>query len=488
MKIVLLILVFVYVIVFFWLIWKSASNWRWYHMVLTSLAFLLTLPLLPFTAGVLKSRASWSEQAEKLALQLERGEAEKRAWMNGVPGDAQKDPGVLELQTKLRTLNAEVGRVFRDLEVSNRQGNSIVLGRAAPQQAPGLDGMPVEPAGDAAEQPANTNPLANEGSIVYGFAEGTVDAGGLVVPVFYLGEYKVTQSTPDTVTITPAAPLEPAQASAANQQPRWALYEMLPIDSHQAFMAEGSIEDDDQIFGRAAEELIRKLLGNNVPQETIDDYLRDGTRARQDDSLPSLWVKIRFTKKVEVTVDSQDQRSAADGGFFDALGQAVDSRLQRTDGDSVTFEQGELLIVKKEWATEKIQQGEAELIDEYFVRPLNSYRFVMRSLRERINNLVVQAANLRRQQDVINVALDLTNDMITKGQQRQLNLEKDERQIGKEMAAIKSYSDELQNELSQALRTQARLRKENLEAERRLEEFQQQIKGGIESLEAGIGS
>ena len=488
MKIVLLILVFVYVIVFFWLIWKSASNWRWYHMVLASLAFLLTLPLLPFTAGVLKSRAAWSEQAENLASQVERGEAEKRAWINGVPGDAQKDPGVLELQTKLRTLNSEVGRVFRDLEVRDRPGNTVVLGRAAPEQEPGLDGMPDEPVADDPDQPANTRPLANEGTIVYGFAEGTVDQGGPVVPVFYLGEYKVTQSTPDTVTITPSAPLESGQASAANQQTRWALYEMLPIDSHEAFMAEGSIEDDEQIFGRADEEMIRKLLGNNVPQETIDDYLRDGTRARPDDPLSTLWVKIQFTKKVEVTVDSQDQRSAADGGFFDALGQAVDSRLQRTDGDSITFEAEEQLIVKKEWATEKIQQGEAKLIDEYFVRPLNSYRFVMRRLRERINDLAAQAANLRRQEEVINVALDLTNEMITEGQQRQLNLEKDERQIGKELTAIQSYTGQLQNELTQALRTQARLRKENLEAERRLEEFQQQIKGGIESLEAGIGS
>lgn len=488
MKIVLLILVFVYVIAFFWLIWKSASNWRWYHMVLASLAFLLVLPLLPFTAGVLKSRAAWSEQAETLAQQLERSEAEKRAWMNGVPGDAQKDPGVLELQTKLRTLNAEVGRVFRDLEVRDRQGNSVVLGRAAPQQPPGLDGLPAEPPADAQNQPANTGPLVNEGAIVYGFAEGTVDAGGPTVPVFYLGEFKVTQSTPDTVTITPSAPLEPGQANAANQQPRWALYEMLPIDSHAAFMAEGSIEDDDQIFGRADEEMVRKLLGNNVPQKTIDDYLRDGTRARPDDPLPTLWVKIRFTKKVDVTVDSQDQRSAADGGFFDALGQAVDSRLQRTEGDAVTFEVGDLLIVKKEWANEKIQQGEAELIDQYFVRPLNSYRFAMRRIRENINNLQAQAANLRRQSEVVNVALDLTNEMITQGQQRQLNLEKDERQIGKELAAIQSYTDELQSELNQALRKQAQLRKENLESERRLQEFQEQIKGGIESLETGIGS
>lgn len=488
MKIVLLILVFVYVIVFFWLIWKSASNWRWYHLVLASFAMLLTLPLLPFTAVVLKARSAWSEQAELLAQQVEKGEADMQDWMNGIPGNPQKDPGVLELQTRLRTVNAEVGRVFRDLEVRDRQGGNVVLGRAAPQAAPGLDGMPAEPDPAAAGQLANTTTLAAEGSIVYGFAEGTVTQGGAMVPVFYLGEYKVVQATPDTVTITPSAPLEPAQANAANQQSRWALYEMMPLDSHKAFMAEGSTEDDDQIFGRADEETIRQLFGNSVPQTTIDDYLRDGTRARQDDPVETLWVKIRFTKKYEVTVDSEDARSAADGGFFDALGQAVDSRLQRSEGNSVAFEAGDQLIVKKEWANDLIQQGQAELIDQYFVRPLNSYRYVMRAIREQINDLNNQAVALQRKKVVIEAALQLTNDMITKGQQRQLDLEKDETQIGKELKAIKSYTDELESELRQAMQEQAQLRRANLEAEKSLEQFQNQIKEGIEVVESGIGS
>jgi creatinine amidohydrolase/Fe(II)-dependent formamide hydrolase-like protein len=484
MKIVLLILVFVYLIVFFWLIWKSASNWRWYHMVLASFAFLLTLPLLPLTAGVLKSRSAWSQQAETLETQLAAGEQEKQSWINGVPGNPQKDPGVIELQSQLRTLNAEVGRVFRDLEVRDRTPNGVVLGRATPQAAAGLDGLPADPAADAGQ----AAPLATEGTVVYGFAEGTLEEGGPVVPVFYLGEYRVTQATPDTVTITPAAPLEPAQATAANQQPRWALYEMLPIDSHQAFIAAGSVEDDDQIFGRPDEDLIRQLLGNNVPQKTIDDYLRDGTRARPDDPISTLWVKIRFTKKVDVTVDSQDQRSASDGGFFDALGQAVDSRLQRTESDSVSFDVGDQLIVKKEWADEKIQQGEAELIDEYFVRPLNSYRLVLRSLREHINDLNRQAANLRIQEQTVRVALDLTNQMITEGQQRQLNLEKDETQIGKELVAIRSYTDQLESELQDARQQRNQLYKANLESVRKLEALQQQIKDGIEQAESGLGN
>lgn len=487
MKIVLLILVFVYLIVFFVFIWKSASSWRWYHMVLASLVFLLTLPLLPFTAGVLKSRAAWSEQAEKLAQQLERGEAEKRSWINGVPGDSQKDPGVLELQTQLRTVNAEVGRVFRDLEVRDRQGSSVVLGKLATPPQVGLDGLPLQE-DPAAAAPAANAVLAAVGTIVYGFAERELQPGQPTVPVFYLGEYTVTQSTPDSVTITPAAPLEPAQANAANQQPRWALYEMLPIDSHKTFVAEGSVEDDEQIFGRPDDALIRQLLGNSVPAKTLDDYLRDGTRAKSEDPVSTLWVKIRFTKKTEITVDSQDQRSASDGGFFDALGQAVDGRLQRPEGDVVTFEVGDQLVVKKEWADERIQLGEAELIDQYFVRPLNSYRYALRRLREHIIDLNTQAANLRRQQSVVNVAIDLTMGMITEGQQRQLNLEKDEAQIAKELSAIRNYTENLESKLIEASRQRDTLRRENIESERKLKVLQMQIQQRIESLESQIGS
>lgn len=450
-------------------------------MLLTSLVFLLSLPLAPFTAGVLKSRAAWSKLSVDLTSRLEKGEKDRDDWINGVPSNPQKNPGLLELQTDLRTINAEVGRVFRDLEVRDRGANGILLGKAVPQAEVGLDGLPVEPAPAPADgQPAvAAGPMISEDLIVYGFAEGQVTADGPLVPVAYLGQYRIAQSTADTVTLTPAAPLEPIQINRAGQAGRWVLYELLPIDSHAVFMAAESKADDDQIFGRPDEEKVRALMGNNVLPETIDAYLRDGSRATATDPPETIWVKVRFTKPIQITVDAKDQRSAADGGFYDALGQAVDSKLQRADEDAVSFDTGDTLIVKEDWAKQRIQAGEAELIDRYYVRPLNSYRLALRSLRENIINLKTQEADLLRQIEIVNEAIALTNDMITKGQQRELNLEKDEKQIAIERTAITSYTSQLENQLAETKREVARLYKANLTGERQLAAIQRSIKDSV---------
>jgi hypothetical protein len=481
MKIVLLILVFVYLIAFFWFIWKSASQWRWYHMLLTSLVFLLSLPLAPFTAGVLKSRAAWSKLTVNLTERLQKGEKDRDDWINGVPSNPQKNPGLLELQTDLRTINAEVGRVFRDLEVRDRGPNGIMLGKAVPQAEVGLDGLPIEPAPAPADGEGDVaaGPMISEGLIVYGFAEDRITADGPFVPVAYLGQYRIAQSTVDTVTLTPAAPLEPIQLNVAGKAGRWVFYELLPIDSHAVFMAAESKADDDLIFGRPDEEKVRSLMGNFVLPETIDAYLRDGSRANPTDPPETIWVKVRFTKPIIITVDAKDQRSAADGGFYDALGQAVDSKLQRANEDTVSFETGDTLIVNEEWARQRIQAGEAELIDRYYVRPLNSYRLALRSFRENIINLKTQEANLVRQIEIVNEAIALTNDMITKGQQRELNLEKDEKQIAVERAAITSYGDRLETQLADAKREVARLYKANLTGERQLAAIQKRIKQSV---------
>lgn len=485
MKIVLLLLVFVYFCVFFWLIWKSAATWRWYHLVLASLTFLLTLPMLPMTAIVLKSRSAWSEQVGLLEAKHQQIENDRQGLVNGVPGDPTRDPGVLELQTQLRRLNAEVGRVFRDLEVRDRGPAGVTLGRfvAAPAT---VDGVPVEPPAEPAAAPANASPLAAADTIVYAFAEQILQEGGPALPVFYLGEYRITQAAADTVSLSPTVPLEPFQLQAANQANRWALYEVMPTDSHQTFIAAGSIPDDELFFGRVDDEAIRAIFGNSVAPETINDYLRDGSRAIANDPPAARWVKIEFTKKYELTVDGQDQRSAGDGGFFDSLGQAVDSRLQRTEGDSVSFEAGEQLVVLEESGRLLIDEGSAKLVDTYFIRPLSSYRMALRDLRQQIDYLDRQETGLRQQQAVLQVALNLTNEMTTKGQQRKLELEKDDTQVGKELTAIRSYSENIEQQFVSTKKEMARLYQDNLSREKELQNVQSQIRQMVEAREAAV--
>lgn len=484
MKIVLLVLLFAYVVAFFWVIWKSAIGWRWYHLLLASLAFLLTIPLLPMTAGVLKSRAAWTKLQADLEEQLARSEHERERLTDGDPNDPAGGRGLLSLQAELRSLNAEVGRVYRDLEVRNRGQNGIVLGPAVTPPAGLPEGIPGE------EEPAAaaTLPPIAPGMIVYAFVEQPWQESGFTVPTYYLGEFRVIGATPQEVTVQPTGQLEPGQQQAINQAGRWSLYEMLPLDSHEAFIAEGSQSDEDAIFGRVDDELVNRLLGDRVLPQTLAAYLRDGTRALTDDPPPTRWVKIEFTKDHEITVDSQEQRSAADGGFFDSLGQAVDSRLQRPEGDAVRFAAGDQLILKQEAALALIGEGVAQLVDTYFVRPLNSYRVVLRRVRQQIDYLNNQAANLQRQKEVIERAVALTTEMQTKGQQRKLNLEKDAAQVNRELTALKEYNQQLEQQLEAAKQEMVQIYRDNLAREQELQSVQQQLTEQIEAREANVGS
>ncbi len=487
MNIVLLVLLFFYVVFFFWILWKSAQGWRWYHLVAASLTFLLIIPLLPMTAVVVKSRAAWNREVEQLETRLARAERERDSWINGVPGDAEKDPGLLDMQAKLRGLTAEVGRVFRDMQVTNRgpQGFSLQRMVAAPAVTP--DGMPVEePVADPAANAVPAGPLVATDTILYAFAEQT---DGQFLPIYYLGQYQVTNSDTTSVTVVPTVPLEPWQLQAANQAMRWALYEVMPMDGHGAFIAEGSVEDDDQIFGRVDDQLVQALMGSNVSPETLAAYLRDGSRGRDDDAPATKWEKIEFTKKYELTVDAMEQRDAKDGGFFDNLGQAVDARLQRAEGDVVTFEEGDQLVVKAEAAEALVSEGVARRIDTYFVRPLNSYKYAMRAIRLQINYLTEQTADLQRQQAVLQVAVDLTTDMQTKGQQRKIELEKDEAQVGRELAAIQSYVSKLETELASVKDEMGKLYQDNIVRESELEAIQRSLlEAANQRVNAALGS
>ena len=103
----------------------------------------------------------------------------------------------------------------------------------------------------------------------------TVDANeqNQALPNYYLGEFKVTTSQAGQVTLSPTLPLEPAQIEMIKSggATTWALYELLPLDSHTAFAAPGSKPgtDEEAIYGRMDKEALSTLL------QRIPDGRRD---------------------------------------------------------------------------------------------------------------------------------------------------------------------------------------------------------------------
>ncbi len=470
------------------LLWKGRSGWRWFHVTSQVLTLLMAIALLFPTAGVLTSRNAWNKVKEELDARLAKAEADQYLIKFGDPADPAAGEGIVVMENRLQRLSLEAGRRWPNLRMQNVAAGVVTLATPAPpapEVAPGLEGEAAPAAQPAAAPAAPAQPLVPQGLVVYCFAEGDEPGVTVKVPSFYLGEYRVTASTPTQVTLTPVGAQEAvqSQAIASGRAESWALYELVPLDGHNQFIAAGSdqTENNDNIFGRVDEEMVRRLLGNNVTPATLDKYLRDGSRVRQDDPPATRWVKIEFIKNYQITVDSPEKRNVLDGGFFDASGQSVDSRLQRIadDGGVAKFKTGDQLVVKEEAANAMIEEGVAKLLDTFFVRELNDYRVLLQRTRLRITELGIRQGELEYEQKVLEDAIAATNTMLTANQEAKLKLEKDLAQIQTERTVIKTYTDNLEQKVGQTRQHLVSLYRQNLQLATKLKEIHQKIAASL---------
>ncbi|MEM6473046.1 MAG: hypothetical protein AAF802_26025 [Planctomycetota bacterium] len=466
MKFIVLAILLLVLIAFIVLVVKASRNWRWYHITSAVIAMLLAIILLFPTAASLKSRSEWHKLKEQLETRLTSVEEENDRLRYGDPQDPTASPGLEPVALQLSNLGTEAGRRWRNLSlVSADATGDITLRAPQPEVAPGLA---VDPAAGANP----TGPLVPANLVVYGFAENQFPGTDRPVPTFYLGEFRVTGSQPTSVTVTPTAPLTPLQARAINSRSAssWSLYEMLPLDGHAPFIAEGSKEDDDNALGRVDDKLINVIL-KDAAASTRTKYLRDGQRGAPEDPA-ARWVKIKFEKPYTLDVDSPEQRGALEGGFFDNNGRAVDSRLQRSDGGSVTFAVDETLIVKEEAARQLINQEKvASLVDTYYLRPLNDYRYVLRKIRLQIKEYDVRIAEMQYEKQVLEAAFAATVDMISKRQEEKLKLEQDFAQYKVETKAVTGYFNQVREELRQVKEASSLLYRSNFQLLRQIEQL-----------------
>ncbi len=452
-------------IAFLVVLWKAAKEWRWYNLVAAVFTMILAIVFIFPTAGALKSRSEWHKIKESLEVRTEETLAQTKALKFGDPTDPSAGLGVIELAQQLGKLGIEAGRRWRGLQMTNNNLQSIQLNQAAPPVAPGIAADPA-----AAAAPAPAGPLIPDGLVVYGFAENTIQGVQDRLPTFFLGEFRVTASTPTSVTLTPTGPLEAGQQQriTGGQAGFWSLYELLPLDAHDPFIADGSSPDDDNLFGRVDDQLVRGLLGN-VSEETLQKYLRDGGRSTPADPPLSRWVKIEFTKNHSIEVDSPQKTGALEGGFFDGNGRAVDSRLQRGADGQVKFKTGDRIVLKEEAAKQFTDiDNVARLVDTYYLRPLNDYRFVLRRIRLRLTELAIRSKELDYEADVLNAAIAATVAMLTTNQKEKLKLEQDLAQTQAEAKAIREYHQQLQDGVKQTRERLVALYQDNQRREQQL--------------------
>jgi len=494
MSYALLAFLIILVLAFGFFMWKSRDTWRWYHITTASIALILAIILLFPTAGTLKSRSAWHKVKEDLETQLTRLESEQFTLKHGDPPDSPEGNGALALKEQLNRFSLEAGRRWQNLrpQAGATPATVTLIRSAAPAELPpGMEATepPADAAAGAAAVPAvpaaGNLPLIPQGLVVYAFAETTQEGIAVLVPTFYLGEFRVTASTPTQMTIEATARLEAPQAQAitSGQASSWSLYELLPLDSHEIFLRPQTAISDNAIFGDVDNDLVRASLSRGVTDATIQKYLRDGTPSSPDDPPSTRWVKIEFTKAHAIVVDSPEQRGALDGGFFDASGQAVDSRMQRRGegptGGTVQFAVGDQITVLEQAADELIEQNVAKLLNTYYVRPLNDYLFVLRRIRLRLNELEIRKVELEFEQKVLGDAIAATVSMLNTNQEAKLKLEKDLAQIQVEQAAIAQYNSSVKETLTNTRQRLSGLYQDNLRLRNELDEIHTAIEESV---------
>ncbi len=235
--ILILLLLIVSLIVFIYIIVMTARSWGILHTILLCTLFIECWVFMVFSAGVQSLRVAHTRAADKAIKDAEAAAKETQQLLYGSFDTSEGSlVAVVPVKGMLRRLTADRGRVWRQLRVQQENNGEYLLqmtGKQDPAADP-LDGVDAAPVAATSESlPANL--------VVYAFAE-EINEAGYPKPVFYLGEFVVTQSQAGQVSLRPTLPLSDTQLQRiqSGKDASWMLYELLPIDSHHAFAAEGS--------------------------------------------------------------------------------------------------------------------------------------------------------------------------------------------------------------------------------------------------------
>ena len=464
------VLVLVSLIVFIVLLVKAFKSWGVPHTILLSILFIEAWTFLFFAAGVAHYRIAYTKQHDKLASKVEG--LLKTVDMEMV-GD-RLDPKLnLEkfapLTNELNRLTLERGRVWRGailqratpaagktpatavLQLPARVSN---LPAAAPAGAAG--GGAGEPA-PATAAPVDSG-LAVE-SVVYLFSEKTDVAS---VPEFYLGEFVVTDIKELILTVSPTTPLTKQQENILAGSPTWAIYELMPLDSHVAFTAAGSSPQESAVFGRMDKDEITKAFESsfrNMPglsdaskAKILDAYINDGGSASIETLPEALWYQVKFLKDYSDTVDAKGGRSPLEGGYHDSEGNMIDARLKRDSAAENIFKIGdtkigETYVLDAPTANRLKSQGIVELGQTVFVRPLNDYAFAFRETRRMTIRAKQDAALITRENKEAENTTKVTLDQELKREEESSKLKLDKAQYEKEAEVISSVASELETQI-----------------------------------------
>ena len=476
---------------------KAFAGWGVLYTVTLSFLLIFTIVFLYLSANVAQRRIAWvkvhdtlKKEAQTLTAQLE---VLKFGEMNRPTSDLNS---LLPLVNELSRLTVDRGRVWRNAKVTDFKPDAVRIAMAANAPA-------APPAGGVAPV---VKPLANGDLppelLVYAFGERQ-GADGKSVASVYLGEFFVAESQGGNAVLRPLQPLLSQQVAAASsgQFPTWSVFELMPLDSHDAFAVVGSKRSIEAEFGRMDPNAISQLFGipldlvkayeqdpssfKDGPElrkaQLLRSYLRDGSRAPENELADNVWLRIEFLKEHTIEVDNkEDKRKASDGGYFDSSGRTVDARLQRpSDKGPVPFIIGQQVVFAKIPAEDLIASGIAKLIEPIFVRPIIDYIIGFREARSRQIRATQDADLVRREIAQGEATNKLGQEQIVSRQAERQLRDADLAQYIKERDVISSEASRLETKVAEVKSELSRLYRSSQEQYDKLVHRQQQLKKSV---------
>lgn len=453
--ILILVLLVISLFVFIYLMVITAKFWGILHTVLLSFLFIEAWTFLFLTAGVadrrlaiLKDYTNTRDQVAKL-----KNEVTRLTW--GGDNIAEEQEALVPLAGQVRRLTSDRGRVWRNVARGNVEGDQVRLELLAPP--PAADAAPLDdPNAAAAAAPAaapvNTGTIAKD-MVVHAFSQVDNEQKH-PIPQTYLGAYQIVESQGGQLLAKPLLPLEPRQIKARDDETTWSLYELLPQDNHETYLADGAQPSDEAHFGVANAELLQTMFAE-IPEEggrrqkVIDSYLRDGSQATESDPPRHVWQLVEAVKAVTLDVDSGEQANVIDGLYFNTSGASVDVRLKNETKEVTVPEGRQFLLPPGKQTNDMIAAGDVKLIRPIYVRPLNAYEKSLSFLKLRRDEAIRQIAVVDREKSVLDEANNLAQSTRQQYVETQARFVADTEKYKQELLIINNEIQAINNKVQQ---------------------------------------
>ncbi|HEV7281559.1 MAG TPA: hypothetical protein VGN57_15260 [Pirellulaceae bacterium] len=508
----------------------SFWSWRWFQPIAMALVLFATLPFLYYGAAVTKTRLAWLKVHDQFETNLAAAKQRvERLELGTDASGAKVNPTLAELETEIVGLSYDRGRVWSGsipqgvaLPTVRLQLTSAPAGPAAaadPLAAPADPAAPAPVAAAAAAPVVGTLP---QNMIVYLFKEATTPQGWKL-PYFYLGEWRVTESTGTSVTLETTGPLDGAQvrqlneATDLNGQPAtWAVFEMMPVDNRELlsdpeYMA-GPIQQQFPLNEDALRRILPKALYGptltdqqysetiaELSQQLTIDYLHDGesvakikeTYPNFDPDPSTLYVNVKFLKEKTFEVDAEEGTNPVDRPAYNVEGQAVVPNLSQ---GPVIFKVGDTAVFPQALAQELAQSGDIQIDAAAsaitYRRPLRDYGFLFSDTLFFLDQIEESIAQTQQKKiELQNALTSLAGDSDAGGTGGQIGLRNAERTrlqqdlaaVNKELEIVTARRNELQAKVAEKRALMSTLYRSNNQLVEELRRIQREQAERIES-------